>query len=244
VEPVAAAGADKAPAQDEPTGKHPLSPLPVGLNPAAAPGGSTMPSNRKTGLDYWNAKQVVNFRDIGEFVNLIAGADLLPVGRLFRGGTLRHVESLDAVGSPRTIFNLQKGSDPEFAGVVNHHFPISNDYEKYETTTPEVRAWLRRIVAVVEQGVALPLYIHCLSGKDRTGVVTATLLSLLGIPRECIIQEYLLSEGKVDQQFIETALDGITPLARTFHRVDLPRVRSELLGTPRQAEPPASRPPA
>lgn len=181
-------------------------------------------------LDYWNPDKVVNFRDVGEFVNLIAGAELLPTGRIYRGGTLRHVESLQVVESPRTIFNLQKGADPEFPDVANFHFPISNDYEKYHTETPEVRAWLRSILLTFEQGVDFPLYVHCLSGKDRTGVVIATFLTLLEVPREIIVEEYLLSEGDVSRSIIEHAIEGITPMNEHFQRLDLGKIRTILLG--------------
>jgi protein-tyrosine phosphatase len=108
-------------------------------------------------FDYRNPEQVVNFRDVGLFVNTVTGTDLLPVGRLFRGGTLRYVGSLDVVSNPKTILNLRKGPDSVFEGVENCHFPISNDYEKFETSTPEVRTWLRGILAKVSQGIQFPL---------------------------------------------------------------------------------------
>lgn len=38
-----------------------------------------------------------------------------------------------------------------------------------------------------------PIYFHCSAGKDRTGVFAALLLNLLGVSREAIIEEYLLS---------------------------------------------------
>jgi len=38
-----------------------------------------------------------------------------------------------------------------------------------------------------------PVLYHCSAGKDRTGVVTAILLSILKVDRETIINEYLLS---------------------------------------------------
>lgn len=40
-----------------------------------------------------------------------------------------------------------------------------------------------------------PVYIHCAVGKDRTGVMTALLLRALGVGREEITREYLLSNG-------------------------------------------------
>jgi len=39
----------------------------------------------------------------------------------------------------------------------------------------------------------LPLVIHCTAGKDRTGFAVAMLLSLLGVPRRDIVDEYLLT---------------------------------------------------
>jgi protein tyrosine/serine phosphatase len=36
-----------------------------------------------------------------------------------------------------------------------------------------------------------PVVLHCAAGKDRTGVVTALLLSLLGADREEIVADYL-----------------------------------------------------
>jgi protein tyrosine/serine phosphatase len=38
-----------------------------------------------------------------------------------------------------------------------------------------------------------PVIFHCTAGKDRTGMITAIILSLLGVPDEEIIQDYSLS---------------------------------------------------
>lgn len=38
------------------------------------------------GLDY--TEGCVNFRDFGGYVNLIAGQNLLPEGKLYRGGSI------------------------------------------------------------------------------------------------------------------------------------------------------------
>ena len=39
----------------------------------------------------------------------------------------------------------------------------------------------------------LPLSFNCSAGKDRTGVAAALLLTALGVPRESVIEDYLLS---------------------------------------------------
>lgn len=44
----------------------------------------------------------------------------------------------------------------------------------------------------------LPLIIHCAAGKDRTGIATALILSLLGVDDETIIADYTLSNLHFD----------------------------------------------
>jgi protein tyrosine/serine phosphatase len=41
---------------------------------------------------------------------------------------------------------------------------------------------------------ALPAVFHCMSGKDRTGIVSALLLDLLGVPDDAIAADYALTE--------------------------------------------------
>lgn len=41
--------------------------------------------------------------------------------------------------------------------------------------------------------IPLPLLIHCNAGKDRTGVCAANILSLLGVDRNTIMEDYLLT---------------------------------------------------
>ena len=38
-----------------------------------------------------------------------------------------------------------------------------------------------------------PVVYNCTAGKDRTGVASAIILTLLGVPRETVVQDYLLS---------------------------------------------------
>jgi len=180
-------------------------------------------------LDYTDPRQAVNFRDVGEWVNVIAGDPRLPTHRLYRGGTLRHIEDPVVFGAPKTVFNLQRGPDPSLRGVATHHFPIANDVEVYATQTPAVRAWLRGIVSVLAQGIEWPLYVHCLSGKDRTGVVIATFLELLGVDHNLIVEEYLLSDGEVDERRIRAALAGLRPIETVVRRTDLARIRSQVM---------------
>ena len=53
----------------------------------------------------------------------------------------------------------------------------------------------------------LPAVYHCTAGQDRTGIVTALILSLLGVPDETIIADYSLSNLGFDHYFDEFVAD-------------------------------------
>lgn len=50
----------------------------------------------------------------------------------------------------------------------------------------------------------IPLMFHCTAGKDRTGVATALLLAVLGVPRDVIDADYLLTRQTIDRSMADT----------------------------------------
>ena len=177
-------------------------------------------------LDY--TEGCVNFRDVGEWLNMLADREVFPKGRLLRGGKLDFVLSAHDIGNPGTIINLRKGPDPEHLHFDADylHFPISNDQEKYQTDNNDVKRWLDSIMYSLANDVKkFPVLFHCTSGKDRTGVVVASLLFAIGIDRDLIVQEYLLSDGGVKAEWINMALDGIKNPKDYFRRTDLAKLK-------------------
>ena len=155
----------------------------------------------------------------------------MPPGRLYRGGKLDFVTSAVHIGSPKTIINLRKSEDAYSFDAHTLHFPISNDFEKYETSSREVRQWLRKVISVFEdRDLVYPVLVHCTSGKDRTGVVIAALLKILQIPDAIIVEEYLLSDGAVKAEWIMLALQGIGDPVKYFDRLDLSKIRANIRG--------------
>jgi protein-tyrosine phosphatase len=68
----------------------------------------------------------------------------------------------------------------------------------------------------------LPAVEHCTAGKDRTGVFSAILLTALGVPREVVIQDYLLSN-----QYLlapDTIQNTAADLQRAFGLPELPDI--------------------
>ncbi|MCA9551174.1 MAG: tyrosine-protein phosphatase [Myxococcales bacterium] len=181
-------------------------------------------------LDYTSG--CVNLRDVGELLELLGGVVVLPMGRLIRGGKIDFVTDADQLSCPGTIVNLRKGEDPptKLFGADHFHFPISNSFEKYDTTQREVQRWLVAVLAnLAEEVHRFPVLYHCTSGKDRTGVVIAAILAVLGVERSLIVQEYLWSDGGVDAAWINQALDGLGDVETYFRRVDLPKLREKLI---------------
>lgn len=73
------------------------------------------------------------------------------------------------------------------------------------------------------------IYAKCLSGKDRTGIVVASLLLIWGIDEEVIVEEYLLSDGEVQSKLIRQAIVGIQNIEKYFDRVNIDTVIKNIL---------------
>lgn len=62
----------------------------------------------------------------------------------------------------------------------------------YRTLPQRMASRIHGLIACIAND-RLPLVVHCAAGKDRTGVAIAVLLALLGVPRELVMQDYLLT---------------------------------------------------
>lgn len=175
---------------------------------------------------------IVNLRDVGEFVNYIYGRNIMLEKRLYRGGKIESVDSLIKAGNPQTIINLRSTPDQieNNCSLMQYHFPIANRIEKYDTQLGDVRKWLNGVLmALSKDDIKYPVFIHCTSGKDRTGIVIASILWLLGIPEDIIRGEYMLSEGKVSIHSIELTLKGIQGKRDYFNKVSVDNLRNNFL---------------
>jgi protein-tyrosine phosphatase len=70
------------------------------------------------------------------------------------------------------------------------------------------------IVRALLKPGALPALVHCASGKDRTGVVVALVLSLLGVSKEAVAADYALSGACLGEAYMKV---GRQWLARWGH---------------------------
>lgn len=165
-----------------------------------------------------------NFRDLGGY----RGRDGRAVRwrRLFRAdgldrlteADLRQVETLGlrTVIDLRTEDEVARGRLAATAGEpVWHHLPMLDvlppreEYEawagaayvaeQYLAMTGSASASVATFLDVVCRPEAYPLVFHCFAGKDRTGILTALVLGLLGVPDEDIVEDYALSRAAMVQ---------------------------------------------
>jgi len=54
----------------------------------------------------------------------------------------------------------------------------------------------------------LPILYHCVAGKDRTGIVAALILSLLGVPEAAVVADYTLSNLGFEHYYTEFVESG------------------------------------
>jgi protein tyrosine/serine phosphatase len=85
---------------------------------------------------------------------------------------------------------VEKAIPDEEAGdeAMDHH------YIDYVNHAPEAVATALRTIADPKSGAVL---VHCAAGKDRTGVVCALALSLVGVKRSVVVDDYVRTNERI-----------------------------------------------
>ena len=135
----------------------------------------------------------------------------------------REVEEMPNVfaESPREIYHHQNmiGDDP-LAG--KNDAVETGEYAEwivasYSTWLELRQPQIGQTLATLAEPGALPAVYHCAGGKDRTGIISALLLGIAGVPAETIAEDYALSARYLmDRYFAEWAPSGVTPSNYTW----------------------------
>ena len=159
-----------------------------------------------------------NFRDIGGYPAV--DGRLLRWGRYFRAGRQDRMTSSDlqkvAQLGIKTQIDLRRPDELEDQG----RGPLEEmgiDYRWHSVIPPngsrvldaaagegisgkrylryldfDATPWLQ-VFKILADSESYPVVVHCTAGKDRTGVTTAFLLSVLGVERTLIEEDFILS---------------------------------------------------
>ena len=158
----------------------------------------------------------VNFRDLGGYPT--EDGSRVRWRRLFRADSLNRLTEEDrgqirhlgvaTVIDLRTTAEVEEGRFPvDEVPVAFHHLPFMESVpdpeafqampgllaSTYVDMLDEAGDKVAAAVTVMADPANQPAIFHCTAGKDRTGVLSAMLLGLLGVPDEVIIEDYALS---------------------------------------------------
>ena len=165
---------------------------------------------------------VYNFRDLGGYPTI--DGQVTAKGRLFRSDSLHGLTPADLellrpldLGG---VIDLRTGAEVERTGrgllaeepVRYLHASVLQEEGGESAGAPtmdnpgERYLWyldvgLQALVAalnMVADPESYPLVFHCTAGKDRTGVLAALVLDILGVRPEVIVEDYMLTAARLD----------------------------------------------
>jgi protein-tyrosine phosphatase len=164
----------------------------------------------------------LNFRDLGGYPT--ADGRRLRWRQLFRSDALHGLTPADVAHlrdelGVTTVVDLRSTAELRGDGeaplrreaIVHHHVPLFDGEmihpeERPASISLSERYWLLaeyakpKIAQVVTTIAAAtgPAVYHCAAGKDRTGVISAVLLGVLGVPEEVIVADYAATKENLD----------------------------------------------
>lgn len=88
--------------------------------------------------------------------------------------------------------------DNEFAGTDAAEFAHATMLRMYEQMPFKLQPRLAGVFDALSHAGPGATVVHCMAGKDRTGVAIALVLEVLGVRRDAIVEDYALTNTAVD----------------------------------------------
>ncbi len=184
-------------------------------------------------------ERAFNFRDLGGYPT--SDGRTTKWHTLYRADGIHRVSEADVLTLQplglRTVIDLrtpneiaEHGRFPlETYAVDYHHHPVMDVVwspeqieafgdsptflvDRYREMLVTGEGALGRSLRLLAENDTYPAVFHCAAGKDRTGILAALVLSLVGVPDEVIAEDYALS-GEGVARMIEWAIENM-PEAR------------------------------
>lgn len=116
------------------------------------------------------------------------------------------------------------------AAIIFRRHQLDQVFQEWYVRVLEEKAHvLGTLLRHIANAKNLPIIVHCTAGKDRTGIISALLLLLLGVPEKTVIADYTLSNlyFEVLQQEVSR---NFHPIARL--RIDVDELQPLLVADP------------
>ncbi|GAA1382037.1 tyrosine-protein phosphatase [Catellatospora chokoriensis] len=161
-----------------------------------------------------------NFRDLGGYRGFEGRT--LRWGRLYRSDALSKMDDADWARftelGVKTVIDLRypweierAGRVREYHGLTYHNLSVEHRPYQQASLGPDVATGpflagkyaevaqdgvveLRQALDVIAAEDNAPVVFHCASGKDRTGLLAALVLTLLDVPDEVVVEDFVLTE--------------------------------------------------
>jgi protein-tyrosine phosphatase len=144
-------------------------------------------------LEALGVRQVVDLRGLNEVAE--NGADRLPVGAVLEAQPVYATDHDIYVALRDTLAGQDADTQRALLGDGGAEQMMVGMY-RWFVTDPEIRARFAATVKALCQPERVPLFFHCTAGKDRTGWTAAIVLTALGVDRETVYQDYLLTNDR------------------------------------------------
>ena len=202
-------------------------------------------------IDFEGAR---NFRDLGGYESRLGGTTSW--GRVFRAaslagmttGDLERLAALEvaAVVDLRNVDERRLAPDPveslhipvmaalmalreppDFSSLVERDHGVAFMRDLYVGLLDHAAAEFGQVIEVIAAAAGRPVVFHCTAGKDRTGLVAALLLEVLGVDRDTVLDDFTLTE-----QLLGSAHDSDS-VRRMIEHGMAPEAAAGAFGAPR-----------
>lgn len=157
-------------------------------------------------LEYLGIKEIIDLRNSKEIVQK---PDNLPNNILYENYSAFEDEG-DQLDQARKL--VLKGK----VNGADANKRMLDFYRDYVTENPEI---IRKIITEILESNHPVLY-HCTAGKDRTGIITALILSILKFDKNAIYNDYLMSNN-YRKKLVEKRVNLANNLHFVYPKMDI-----------------------
>lgn len=162
-------------------------------------------SFRSDNLSSIDAQEAQRLQDLGVklVIDLRTAPELQKNGR----GVMEHTQVAFAHIPISEIDDLQ---DDITAPYIKRELPFTNQvmgYAYYKMLETHANQVVTALEAIANQSGGV--LFHCAAGKDRTGLVAASLLTVLGVERSAIIDDFATTNQNLDHLLVRLRQPGI-----------------------------------
>jgi protein-tyrosine phosphatase len=133
---------------------------------------------------------------VGTVVDLRGDSEIAAFGAGPWPGNRVHVPTADLT---QAVFSRMRAAGPDGDPLPEEevHEVMLDMYRHFVADASSRAAFAKALALITDQAKqATPILFHCTAGKDRTGWLTAIVLSALGADRDTVFEDYLLTNQR------------------------------------------------